>query len=288
MTIASFDRRTTPARPDLAAAHLEGKVEASAFSAGEVRTAIDPLAPLRRDPRSDCPLDTELLRGERATVYEEAEGWAWVQLARDGYVGYVPSAALGPPERVTHRVSALRTLVFPGPDLKLPVVAALTLGSELEVRRVSGSYAEVADGWLWSGHLAPLDQAAEPDFVAVAERFLGVPYLWGGRSSLGLDCSGLVQVSLQAAGTQAPRDSDMQQRDLGTAVDPGGQLQRGDLVFWKGHVGIMRDAETLLHATAHSMMVSSERFVEARDRISGKAGLTVAAIKRLAGAPETT
>ena len=281
MTAQPFDRRVTPARPDLAAAPLEGHFEASRFVIGERRVVVAPTAPLRREPRLDCSLDTEALRGESLTVYEEtSEGWAWVQLSSDGYVGYLPAEALGPTEVSTDKVAVLRTLVFPGPDLKLPVCGALTLGSRVAVREIVRGYARIAEGFVWAAHLAPLD-AVEADFVSVAERFMGVPYLWGGKSSLGLDCSGLVQVSLAAAQVQAPRDSDMQERDLGSVLPPEIPLMRGDLVFWRGHVGIMRDATALLHANAHAMMVSSEPLAVARARIREKTGVDVTTVKRL-------
>ena len=287
MTTA-LDRRTTPARPDRAAAHLRGQVEAASFVEGERRTIAASSAPLRREPRLDCVLDTEALRGERVTVYDEtAEGWAWVQLARDGYCGYLSSEALGADVSPTHRVAALRTLVFPGPDLKLPIVGALTLGSHVAVEDVDRGYARVPEGFVWAAHLAPVD-AVEHDVVSVAERFLGVPYLWGGKSSLGLDCSALVQVSLQACGYTAPRDSDMQARDLGIAVDPDGPLRRGDLVFWKGHVGLMRDPTTLLHANAHAMMVSSEPLAEARARIAVSGSAEITTVKRIEAKPRST
>ncbi|MCW6510671.1 C40 family peptidase [Lichenifustis flavocetrariae] len=276
-----FDRRITPARPDRAAAHLKGQVEAATFVEGTPRSVIAASAPLRREPRLDCSLDTEALRGERVMVYEESsEGWAWVQLLRDQYCGYLPSDMLGALETSTHQVTALRTLVFPGPDLKLPIVGALTLGSRLPVAEIVGKYARVPDGFVPLGHLGALDMI-EPDPVSVAERFLGVPYLWGGKTSLGLDCSGLVQVALAAAARSAPRDSDMQASELGEALALDATLRRGDLVFWPGHVGLMRDAETLLHANAHAMMVSSEPLAEARARIQASTGVLVSAIRRL-------
>ena len=281
MTVPAFDRRTTPARPDLAAAHLRGQVEAERFVAGESRSVLAASAPLRRDPRTDCRLDSEALRGEALTVYDvTSEGWAWVQLARDGYCGYLPAEALGDPEQTTHRVAALRTLVFPGPDLKLPIAGALTLGSAVLVHEIVGSYGRIREGYVPLKHLAPSD-SQEPDYVAVAERFLHVPYLWGGRTSLGLDCSGLVQVALAAAGQAAPRDSDMQEHALGQKLAANEPHRRGDLVFWPGHVGVMRDSETLLHANAHAMMVTSEPLEEVRHRILAFTGAGVSAVKRL-------
>ena len=276
----SFDRRITPARADLAAAHLQGRVTATSFVHGQMRSVLAPQAPLRREPRADCPLDTEALRGEIVTVYDEAEGWSWVQLARDGYVGYMPSETLGAEELPTHRVSVMRALVFPGPNLKLPVVSALPFGARVAVWDTSGPYSRIAEGWVWSEHLASAE-ARESDFVTVAERFKGVPYLWGGKTGLGLDCSGLVQTSLDATGIACPRDSDMQQRDLGRTLSTETALLRGDLVFWPGHVGVMRDGQTLLHANGHAMLVASEPLAAARDRIKANTGSDVAVVKRL-------
>jgi cell wall-associated NlpC family hydrolase len=235
-----------------------------------------PVAPLRREPAPDAPLDTEALMGEAVTVYEtDAEGWAWGQLEADGYVGWLPAEALRPAEAhpvPTHRVTPLRTFVYPGPSIKLPPSAALSIGARVAVGRIEGDFATLATGgFVFARHLSRQD-TAEPDFVAVAERFLGVPYLWGGRTSLGLDCSGLVQVSLAAAGIAAPRDSDMQEAGLGTALPEDAVPARGDLVFWKGHVGILADPVTLLHASGHHMLVVREPLDVARARIRDATG----------------
>ena len=278
----ALDPRVTPARPDLAAAHLEGRVEAARFVEGIEREVRDESAPLRREPAPDASLDTEALRGERVMVYDtNEEGWCWGQLAADGYVGWLPANALAEPGPVaTHRVAALRTLAFPGRSIKLPPVAAFSLGCRIAVTREEPPFAVTPSGYLPARHLAPLD-AAEPDFVAVAERFLGVPYLWGGKTSLGIDCSGLVQVALTAAGIVCPRDSDMQERALGAAIaaDPA-DLRRGDLVFWKGHVAIVRDGATLLHANAFHMAVAAEPIAEAVARIAA-GGSAITAVKRI-------
>jgi len=225
------------------------------------------------------------LRGERATIYDRnGEGWAWGQLIGDGYVGWLPDGALARPAAApTHKVTALRTLAFPGPSIKLPPVDTLPMGAKLAVIREHGGFAVTESGWhLPLPHLARLD-SHQPDFVRVAEQFVGTPYLWGGKSSLGIDCSGLVQIALNAAGIGCPRDSDMQQDGLGRALDPGeaGKLQRGDLVFWQGHVAIARDAATLVHANAHHMATVIENTREAIARIKA-AGSAVTAIKRLA------
>jgi cell wall-associated NlpC family hydrolase len=276
----TLDPRITPARPDLAAKHLEGKVEAARFAEGEDYEVIDAQAPMRRQPAPDAPLDTEALMGERVTIYEfNEEGWAWGQLAADGYVGWLPANALLKPRAApTHKVTALRTLAFPGNSIKAPPVAAPPLGSRLGVLRQQDRFAVANIGFLPAAHLAPLDHA-EADFVTVAERFLGTPYLWGGKTNYGLDCSGLVQVALNACGIACPRDSDMQERALGTPVDPS-DLRRGDLVFWKGHVAIVRDETSFVHANGFHMQVAIEPIAAAIARIAA-AGSPMTSAKRL-------
>jgi cell wall-associated NlpC family hydrolase len=279
-----LDPRVTPARPDLAADVLRGRVEAARFVAGEALRVVAAIAPLRRAPDPEAPLDSEALYGEAAVVYEERGDWRWAQLAGDGYVGWLPAAALGPPRAATHKIAALRTHAYPGPTIKRPPRFALSLGALVEVIRLEGDFAVAGDDlFLYAKHLAPID-AREPDFVAVAERFLETPYLWGGRTSEGIDCSGLAQTALTAAGIPAPRDSDMQEAALGEPLphsDALADLQRGDLVFWKGHVGVMRDGATLLHANGWAMKVMSEPLAEARARIEKNGGGAVASIRRL-------
>ena len=282
----ALDPRLTPARRDLAAKHLAGKVDATRFVEGRLYEVGEPQVPVRRAPSPEALLDTEALLGERLTVYDlDEEGWAWGQLEQDGYVGFLPASALrlpGPP--VTHKVSALRTLVFPGPSLKLRPIQYLPLGARLAVARIEQAFAiTFSGGYAPARHLAVLN-TTEPDFVAVAERFLGAPYLWGGKSNLGVDCSGLVQVALAACGIPCPRDSDMQEKSLGEPIALScsmfNRLQRGDLLFWEGHVAIVRDETTLIHANAYHMAVAIEPIREAITRTRA-AGNEVTSLRRL-------
>jgi cell wall-associated NlpC family hydrolase len=274
------DPRLTPARPDLAAARLRGQVEAARFVEGRPARIAAPGAALRRRPEASAPWETEALHGEAVTVYEERGGFAWVQLERDGYVGYLDDAALGAPETPTHRVAALRTHAYPGSSIKLPHVLAISLGARLRIVAEIGDFLVDGEGrHYWARHLAPID-SVEPDYVATVEKFLAAPYLWGGRTSEGIDCSGLTQAGLTAAGIPAPRDSDMLEK-LGQALPAKAPLTRGDLVFWKGHVGLMRDTETLLHANGHHMAVVLEPLATARSRIAASGGGEITSIRRL-------
>jgi cell wall-associated NlpC family hydrolase len=280
--VTALDPRLNAFRPDRADARLKGKVTSERFVEGVSRRVVAFSAPLKHSPRIDAPLDSEVLRGELFRVFDETpEGWSWGQLETDSYVGYVPTDALGSlvPEP-THRVAALRTFVYPGPDLRLPPRGALSLGSRLAISGESETrgtiYAHLAEGEgaVVAAHLAERDAPMGQDFVAAAERFVETPYLWGGRTSLGLDCSALVQLTLATCGRLAPRDTDLQEKMLGEPVPGGitGKLRRGDLVFWRGHVGILVDGQRMLHASGHRMTVIVEKLADAVGRIARTSG----------------
>jgi cell wall-associated NlpC family hydrolase len=288
------DRRRHPWRPDIAAAGLEGRVPSLRFSAGVPGQVRHGSTSLRTAPDDQAEQASQLLYGEAVTVYDQAEGWAWVQNHSDGYVGYVRAAALDP--RVTapsHRVRALGSFVLPRPELRAPARDRLSLGAPVTVTGEDNGYARLAcGGWVFARDLAPLTET-EPDLAATALRLLGVPYLWGGRTSLGLDCSALVQLALAAAGIAAPRDSDMQRTETGQplpvsaegAAGAGaggdGGFRRGDLVFFPGHVGIMLDRDTLVHATAFVMAVTVEPLAAVIARTDPSRGGGLLAARRL-------
>lgn len=284
----TFDRRLHPVRPDLAEKSYEDRVTADRFVEGvEKRVTADRLD-FRKEPRRDASIDTEALYGEVVRVFEETqEGWAWGQLETDGYVGWFSSDGIGLPGEATHRVRALRTYRYPGPDLKFPPLGLITIGSRASVTSAAVTrgldYARLDDGsFVVARHLVDVDDV-EADWVTVAEEFMGTPYLWGGRTSLGLDCSALVQLAAQAGGHSLLRDSDMQEETAGQKIEWNDlkTLQRGDLVFWKGHVGIVQGPDRLLHANGHTMTVSSEPLSEAAVRIAENEYGEITSVRRL-------
>ncbi|WP_083567403.1 NlpC/P60 family protein [Hyphomicrobium sp. CS1GBMeth3] len=285
----ALDPRRNVVRQDLAALSLRDRVAAPRYAPGIVRQVIRPAVPLRREPNAKLGLETEALYGELVRVYDEADGWAWVQLERDRYVGYLPSATLtGEIVPMTHRVKALGTFIYPAPDIKTPPLLHLPLNAEVCVAEWDDRFCRLKrGGFVITRHLTERDRF-ERDFVDIAERLIGSPYLWGGRTRIGIDCSGLVQVSLEAAGIAAPRDTDMQATELGTAIPVPGDLEglkRGDLIFWPGHVGIMSDGVMLVHANAHHMAVAAETLPEAAERIARQSA-PITTIRRLAASPD--
>ncbi|XUY26921.1 NlpC/P60 family protein [Agrobacterium sp. rho-8.1] len=266
-----LDRRLNVFRDDLADERLKGQVQAARFVSGTPAQVTVPVIGLRPKPDLAAGIDTELLMGETVCVFERADGWAWVQADADGYAGYLPETAIGEIVAATHRIIAQRTFLYPQAELRKPPVAALSMGSRLtfvgeaETRGTRYLVTDKGEAVIAS-HCLEVGTALGSDYVSVALRFLETPYLWGGRSGFGIDCSGLVQLSMAMTEKSVLRDTDMQVRSLGREITRE-DLQRGDLVFWKGHVGLMEDAETLLHANGHTMTVSRENLAEAIERI---------------------
>lgn len=268
--MTEFDPRTTAARPDLAAEALEGVVRAQRFVRPEALQCVTSSAAIRREAAVTAEQIDQLVFGEVFEALEQRDGWVWGQARRDGYVGWVEAGALTAQVIApTHRVAALRTYAFAGPDIKASPTFLLTHNAVVTVEAREGRFVRIArGGWVVQSQLGDfLD--FETDAAAVAERYLGAPYQWGGRESIGLDCSGLVQQALYACGRACPRDADMQAAHLGEpiAADDAG---RGDLVFWKDHVGMLVDGERIVHANGWSMAVTID---------------AVAAVVERAGAP---
>lgn len=272
MNVMTLDPRLNAYRKDLADSRLEGRVEAARFVEGRAARVVRGHLDLRREPAADAALDTQLLFGEPVTLFEgRQDGWAWVQSGADGYVGYVEAAGLAEGEvEPTHQVAALRTFRFSAPDIKSQPLDHLSLGARFSATDEHDRFLELADsGFVYAPHAEPVG-AIHPDYVATAERFLDVPYLWGGRTALGLDCSALVQTVFRLAGRVCPRDTYMQRDDegLGPEVEEGERLQRGDLIFSPGHVAIASGAETLVHANAYHLAVAHEDLAGFRHRLA--------------------
>lgn len=277
----SFDPRMTPARADLAAAHLKGKVNAPRYAEGQKLTVSAPILDVTGAPERSSGLTSQLLMGEVFTAYEQSAetGLAWGQAERDGYVGYVSLAGLdGDVPAADAQVIVRSTHIYPEPNIKTRPLESLPFLARVSRKQEENGFFEIeGGGYCAKTHLSNIGPVG-PDFVSFAEGFQGTPYLWGGRSGDGIDCSGLIQLSLAATGRDAPRDSDMQETQLGEIANQ--PFERGDLVFWKGHVGVMQSAELLLHANSYFMQVTSEPLKGAKERIALTDG-PITAIKRL-------
>ncbi len=278
-----LDPRRHAYRPELADEKLQGKVEAERFVVGDLRRVRRATIALRRQPVATMGFETELLFGELVRVFDEKDGWAWLQADRDGYVGYVPADALDEYHQpATHRVSAIGTFLYGSADMKSPPLMHLSINTPLAIEETQDRFCRLATGgYVIARHVTAKSKVAR-DFVDVAERLIGVPYLWGGRTRIGVDCSGLVQLAMEAVGLQCPRDSDMQADEVGDTLlvpDSLDGMKRGDLVFWPGHVGIMIDGMMLLHANAHHMAVVVEPLSVAVSRIQ-KSGSDIRTVKR--------
>ncbi len=269
------DRRLTPANGRVAAAHLEGKIDAVRYVEGTPRLLSQPVTDLCASPAG--PRDRQLLAGTRVLVFEDHDGCSFVQTA-DGYIGYVLTDRLTPDATMTHFVATPATHAYSAEDFKSPEVHSLPFGARVMVINERHRFFETNLGFIAKKHLRGLDRPfADP--ATVAQLHFGVPYLWGGNSTRGLDCSGLVSASLTACGMACPADSDLQLAELGDPVAT--PYQRGDLVFWQGHVGMMVDAETLIHANAHHMATAYEPIDQAILRIATQGDGPVLAHKRL-------
>jgi len=261
MTAHQFDKRITAARTDLADISLKNNIKADHYvkgSFGRIKTSI---APLLRAPDINAPRDSELFYGEAVMVFEQGDEWCWIQNQTDYYVGYIQRHHLIMQEtKPTHRIHVLRTYIYTEPDIKSRPLQLLSLNSIIVGERTNKKFIHINNGgWVFADHTSTLDEHAA-DYVTVAEGFLGTPYLWAGRSSLGLDCSALVQLSLAITGLSVLRDSDMQEETIGKRVNStldNTALQRGDLIFWKGHVGIMQNEKDMVHANGTYMQVTS-------------------------------
>ena len=269
----NLDQRLNAYRPDLADERLRGIIDAPRYVTGKLMRVIAPVAALYKIPDRKSERQSECLFGEDVLVFETADKFCWVQSLQDGYVGYVEQVNLGDFQSTpTHIVIAPRSFQYENADLRSHMVSALSIGSKVTIVGESETratlYAKLDNGnYVIADHLAPVPHIS-PDYVSTAENLIHTPYLWGGKSGLGIDCSGLVQLSMMMAGKRVLRDTDMQVNTIGTDIDPSDGLQRGDLVFWKGHVAIMVDHQNIIHANGASMNVKIEPLEQAIARIA--------------------
>lgn len=274
------DPRTTPANGRVAASFLKGTVESNNYVDGDMMQCVAAAADIVGKPNGRRT--SQLLYGDLFLMLEERAGHVFGQSVSDGYCGYVRADLLAPAQDSTHWVASPQTHLYPGANMKLMTQGALYFASEVAVENTEGNWSKLESGmYVPSSHLLPVKTRLN-DPVGVADLFLGTPYLWGGNSRYGIDCSGLVQLAWRACGMDCPRDSDMQEAELGRLLEEGETPKRGDLAFWKGHVGIMTAPNRMLHANAFHMSVAYEPLDEAVERIAGSGGGPLTSLKRQA------
>ena len=262
-----LDARVNAVRPDLVDIALAGTVIAPRFAAGVAMSCGPSVAMLHAAPGDDAMATSALLPGENFIVFDLAHGWAWGQCVHDAYVGWVRATALCPAVTTTHRVTVATTVVFTAPDIKAGVAATLPLNARITVSEddASGDFVTALGGYIHRRHISPLATTSN-DPARLALGFVGSPYVWGGRTRDGIDCSGLIQAVLIASGIKCPRDSD-QQANAFPAIG-NGDRRRGDLIVFPGHIGILADAETMIHANAYWMATVVEPLADAAKRLT--------------------